>query len=641
MTPSPDPRARSIGCGLLLCTLLCGVLAASGPEKLVIIDNGRTNYEIVLPRNELPTTRLAAEELQRYLQTATAVKLPIVRTPTRGRDALRLQTSDALAPHGFTIKTSGTDIVLTGRDSAGTKRTVDYLLPVHRGTCNAVYEFLERFVGVRWLWSDPLGEIVPPQVRIAVPASIDIAQAPAFEYRSFAYGPSGSRHGDWARRNRLGTSVSMNHGHNLNKLVPAAEWASRGHPEYSAMVDGTRRTKGSHLCTSNIDVARIAAEKINNAFDRNSRLYMASISLPDGRGFCSCQPCRALDVPGHVFQDRSRRTIMSDRILHFYNTVAGFVAQRHPERLLGGYIYSDYLLPPGRVTNVHPMVALVVAPNIAGQLWRAQKWEFCKNLNTTWGQLHNRVYAHDTPYLMSLQFGMPTPLGQPLVELVRLYAQVGLRGAYLYLGPTWESLGADGYVLARLLWDPNTNVERTKQLYFGLLYQSAAGAVRSYFDMAEECWKTAQTGDKDKERQLAKAFHRTRGASRKLASIVLGYSPMLARLEAVVIEAERLAAGDERVAKRVARLRDNFTLVATTIRGLNAVADFEFEKDPAKNRAALGVIAQSVAEREILLNRLAFGYGSDLVSRLRLVDKKIDSPLRPESFYCKQARGGR
>ena len=52
-------------------------------------------------------------------------------------------------------------------------------------------------------------------------------------------------------------------------------------------------------------------------------------------------------------------------------------------------------------------------------------------------------------------------------------------------------------------------------------------------------------------------------------------------------------------------------------------------------------IAQSVAAREILLNRLAFGYGSDLVSRLRLVDKKIDSPLRPESFYCKQARGGR
>ena len=52
------------------------------------------------------------------------------------------------------------------------------------------------------------------------------------------------------------------------------------------------------------------------------------------------------------------------------------------------------------------------------------------------------------------ELGMPTPLGQPLVDLVRLYDEVDLRGAYLYLGPTWESLGADGYVLARLLWDP-------------------------------------------------------------------------------------------------------------------------------------------------------------------------------------------
>ncbi len=626
--------------GILIAILTCiplaptGVFTPADGDFLTIIDGGRSNYEIVVRDGALPTTRLAVRELRMHLREGTGVRLPIVSTPTPGRDHIFIASTDKLKPHAFQIVVKGRDITLRGRDSFGDDRGVSTLEPIHRGSCNAVYEFLERFCGVRWFWGDALGDVVPAISRVRVPANFSITQVPAFEYRALPYGPPGASKGEWARHNRLGSDMSMSHGHALQRIVPVEEWAARGHPEYAAWVHNGRRTtrprgaSGGHVCTTNADVVKIVATAAKDLFVRHPRRTMFSISPPDGSGMCMDDLCRNLDVPGHTipYGPRKGRPILTDRILTFYNRVASLVSPTFPDRYLGGYIYGDYLLPPARVKAIHPNVALFVAPNVATDMWNEQTWSFMEALYGTWGSLHDRVYAYDICSQSRRTYGLPAPFGDRIVDFVKLLRDSKFRGGYIYIGPTWESMGPDSYILAKLLWDPDVDVVKLRREYYGALYQQASGPVRAYFETAAECWKQASDGTDHGVDDITRFFRSSKAYARhSLASLVVGYTESLPMLESCVVEAERRVAGDDILEKRVRRLRDNLTLTIATIRGLNSVVAYEsgFKKD----RSHLRDLAAAIEMREKLLTRTKFGYAAELVKHLRFADQNIKSPL--------------
>ncbi len=634
-----------MGAVVVAASLLAGGFLTAGVDDLVIVDSGRTDYEIVVTPKEFPTTHLAAEELRRYIGRATGVKLPIVGAASAGRYQIHIASTNRLKPNGFAIQTHGRDVYLRGHDSAGRARSVDYIEPTHRGTCNAVYEFLERFVGVRWFWSDPLGEVVPNTGRIVVPASFVLKQEPRFEYRALIHGPTGSRGGDWARRNRLGSEHQMRHGHALHRLVPIDEWARRGHPEFAAMRAGTRRLKpargntGGHVCTGNPDVVRMIAKAATTYFASNPERRSFSISLPDGSGVCTCDLCTRYDVPGLKVPDGVHKgwPVITDRILQFYNSVAALVSAEYPDRLLGAYIYMDYLYPPIQTPALHPMVMLLVAPNKAMDIWNDEVWAFYQDLFRSWGAFHERVYSYDTCYLSRRMYGLPAPMGDRAADMIRLFDEAGLRGVYLYIGPTWESMGPDLYLLSRLLWDPKMDVERARREYYGLLYQRAARPVRAYFETAARCWREGRSFDRDAVARLANTLTQTKEWARTpLAELAVGYGPNLATLERYVIEAERLAAGDELLRRRVARLRDNYTLTAATVAGLRTV--FDYELAPRKDRRMLRPLIDVIETRETLIDRVGRSYAPVLRDTLRFADDYVGSPLLFGGHHHKLAR---
>ncbi len=625
---------------LVVIVVLCFAAAiATAGEPLVIVEDGRSDYEIVVAKGSLPTTRLAAIELRGYLRDSTHVKLPLVDRPTKGRHQIYITAATQLKPHGFAIQAAGRNLYLRGHDSGGADQSVDFHDPVHRGTCNAVYEFLERYVGVRWFWSDSLGEIVPRLARVTVPADVAIRQEPAFDYRAINNGPRGTLHGDWARHNRLGSQSTMHHSHALQKIVPVEEWAARGHPEFAALRGNKRRIKkGGHVCTGNPDVVRIVAATAIKFFTEHPRRDMFSLTPPDGSGLCTCGLCTRYDVPGYKLPDGPHKgqPVITDRMLEFYNTVATLVAREHPDRLLGAGIYMDYLYPPRRVRRVHPNLALIVSPNQALWLGDAGIRAMYDDLFSVWGGLHDRVYVHDIWYNMRRIQGLPAPSGERLVDMMRLVADSGFRGGYQYIGPSWECLGADGYLLARLFWDPYADAEKIRREYYGLLYQRASGPVRAYFDLAERCWQEAIAADAAVADRLAKAFHRTTGYARGYPGrLLLGYGSHVAEMEQLVIEAEGAAAGDALLERRVARLRDNFELTKVTLDGLRAVVDYEL--DTLKRREPMLRLAKAIMTRESFIKRISVGYGSTLAKALRSSDKRLNSPLVFGGYYYKLA----
>ena len=91
----------------------------------------------------------------------------------------------------------------------------------------------------------------------------------------------------------MGWVPKMWFGHSVGAHFPPKEYFPT-HPEYYALVGGVR--KPQQLCTSNKEMQKVLVEKIIHA-----KADVVSISPADGSGFCECENCRALDIPGlHV-----------------------------------------------------------------------------------------------------------------------------------------------------------------------------------------------------------------------------------------------------------------------------------------------------------------------------------------------------
>ena len=118
-------------------------------ESVALVVAGEPRAHIVFQVDGASAALQAAlDDLQRLIERTTGATLPIVpAAPVHGNaivvsDAARLRSADAvgdLPPEGFAILTRAGRVSIVGRGE---------------GTTHGVYEFLERFVGVRFYWPD-------------------------------------------------------------------------------------------------------------------------------------------------------------------------------------------------------------------------------------------------------------------------------------------------------------------------------------------------------------------------------------------------------------------------------------------------------------------------------------------------------
>ena len=128
--------------------------------------NGKSAYSIVLGGDAIPSEQMAARQLQAHLQKVTGVTVPIKRedqtnanspqilvgASTRAKRLLPGQNWSDLGTDGIVIKTVGKNLVLAGGRP--------------RGALYAVFEFLEKSVGLRW-WT-PTESTIPRKTTLQV-----------------------------------------------------------------------------------------------------------------------------------------------------------------------------------------------------------------------------------------------------------------------------------------------------------------------------------------------------------------------------------------------------------------------------------------------------------------------------------------
>ncbi len=453
---------------------------------------------------------LAAVELADYLQKVSGVR-PVIATETqKGVEvASRIYIGHCKAnadlvvqPEEFVIRTKDKDLHIRGGDVAPGGL-------ICQGTLYGVYDFIERELGVRWLFPGEHGEAVPKRSTITIP-DLDRREQSRIEKRKVrnqavtredtfapvlkqwgipveawkaAQGTEAT--GAWFRRMRLGARIEIEGGH-----AYAGWWEKYGkdHPEWFALQpDGTRTQKPERerLCKSNPalwdEIARVRIAE----FQADPRKRMASLAPNDGGAnkWCMCAACRALDPADapKLLNDRSlidpatkrpfaEYPALTDRVFTFFNEIAKRVRREMPDRYLVAYAYSVYRTPPVKLGPLEPNLIIGYVGLDPADI-------------KAWSRIAPRLYIRPNDLGPAIDLGMPRNNAAQLASAVKFAVEHKAIGFdFDNCHGNWSAHGLDYYVLCKALWNPSFDVRATIADYCRSAYGSAAEVMMKYHE---------------------------------------------------------------------------------------------------------------------------------------------------------------
>jgi hypothetical protein len=508
--------------------------------NLILIEQDRPRATLVISRDADAVVRHAAEELQLYLEKIAGARLPESETvPPAGPAVLLGHTAEverlvgdfawaSLKEDGVLVRTIGERLILAGATG--------------RGTLYAVYEFLERVLGCRWLTATV--SVIPKRDTIEL-GDLDFTHTPPFRYREVFF--ANGWDADWQARNRLNGAFApldaqrggkMDYAgfvHTFETLVPPREFFAT-HPEYYSELNGERTDVQSQLCLTNPELVGVVTDRARQWLRDNPAARILSISQNDWYGHCQCVSCKAMD---------EAEGSPSGTMVRFVNAVAERLEGEFPYVLFDTLAYTYTVSPPRharprrnvviRLCNITPCCdvhPLEVCP---------QNRDFVGYLKG-WGEIAPEVFIWD--YFNTFRhYFMPLPNLDAIGADLPMYARNGVTGVFCQLdGTPPKGPGEFGelkaYVLAKLLWDPrNTarNAWAVTREFCTLYYGAAAEPILRYLELVHE-----QVRGKDVHGHL----YSDPGAAYLTPEF-------LRRAETIFDEAERAAGSDAVVFERV------------------------------------------------------------------------------------------
>lgn len=419
--------------------------------------------------------REAADRLVAYVEESTGASLPLV---------------DEAPAEGAVIYVGSSPVAvdLDGLDDDGyaitfpDARSVVIQGPTDWGTEFGVTEFLERYVGVRWLMPGEHGTDVPTHADLSIPPE-PVRGEPAFVSRQLS-GLEGRAQHDWARRNRMHGRISFHH--NLNRLFPP-ETYTETHPEFFPVHDGERHLPDSNNahhwqpCYTAPGIVEEAVKNITAWFDANPGATSYSLGANDSSGYCECADCLAA-ISGE--KNFLGRVDYSDLYYGWANQVIAGVLEKHPDKWFGCLAYSEVAAPPSSVDLPPRLIPYLT--------YDRMRWTH-PGLRET-GEALTRDWHAQSPVLGWYDYIYGTPYCLPRVWFHHMAAYYrfghanGVRAQYAEAYPNWGE-GPKLYVALKLQWDPSRDVGALlDEWYARCVGAEAAPHLAEYYAHWEDFW---------------------------------------------------------------------------------------------------------------------------------------------------------
>lgn len=463
---------------LLFILLTINISVSTPPvssQTLTIVKDRQPLADIVVAADASQTIRVAAETLQRYIAKSTGAVLPIRNT----RDtAISIVLQNVSAISSFP-KLDQDGFILQGLD----KRTFIIAGSSDQGIEFGVYEFLERYLNVRWLMPGALGEDVPSHVTLDIPVK-KIQQQPVFLSRLLGGIRASTVDSEWARRNR---AVSREeHGHNLLNIFPPEQFA-KSHPEFYPLYNGKRYIPqpGDLRWQPNFSAPGIvdaAVSRIEKYFRENPEKPSYSLAMNDSRNFDQS--------PASLARRNGRKNYMgledvSDDYFLWANQVAQKVLLTHPDKWFGTLAYNNIATPPRPEIGVNSRIIPFLTQERLRWIDPGLR-EQDQQRTLAWAKEAENLGWYD--YTYGMFYFAPRVWPHLMQQYLSWGAEhhVTFYAAELY--PNWGE-GPKAWVLAKLLWNPHQNVDDLLNDW----YRHAAGNaatpyLKEYYALWEKYW---------------------------------------------------------------------------------------------------------------------------------------------------------
>lgn len=486
--PAENPAMLSLPCRLaplavVWISLAVATSVSSAEQRLADF------RRVVIVDEPNGVEKAAAEELANYAGRIVGGKIDVVPASkyTVKDEGLSFFVGTALAElllgekftpwkdEEYLLRTTEKGLVIAGNDGDGDP----WSARTSAGSMLAVYTLLDDHLGVRWFWPDAFGEHVPNDPKSVVP-ELNVRATPAFTIRSFSHGYSQYHTKTFSdaakkfdRRARLGWVRSAVFGHSwFDAFNLRTDETFKQHPEWFALVDGKRRPP--QMCTTNPEVIDRMVEHV-----LNGKSDIMHISPSDGGGFCECERCRALDVPGLIAYD-GKNPQLSDRIFTYANEVARRVREKNPDRGCGMFAYTFYNKPPVRIKKLEPNLYLSFVYQSAAMRDPQNLAEWRESVSG-WQKLGAKMVVREG-WGNHYYFDLPWPHEKQIIANLAEAHRLGFVAAYGDGTKNYATCAPTYWALTRMLWNPARDPKAVMPEFYRSAYGPVAPQMQAFFE---------------------------------------------------------------------------------------------------------------------------------------------------------------
>lgn len=478
-------------------------------QSIDLSKDGKAQAVIITADMQTVTQQFAADELAKYLKRITGDDFLLTNENKFNSPAIRLELKKGSGKEDYKISVDNEDIVLAGNSG--------------RAILYAVYDLLER-LGCVWMAPDfhfynGNNEHVPSRPTLIYEHKADVIERPDLKYRKI-YVEGGPSHTienlpqtiEWIPKGRYNTIVfPLDFGgrgekkwdnwraeliSQLQKRGLIIEVGGHGyqnflnadmengtlfdkHPEWFGMKDGKRTQAQRRIfCTSNSDALDYVHVRLLKYLKERPEIDIFDYWPPDGGRWCECPECEKVGTP-------------SDQHARLINLTSEFLARHLPDLKIEGIAYARTRNLPSKY-DIDKDILIDFCP--ISQRFEEQIYESTEGANSTyrdnildWKNTFQGDFSIYSYYRKFQWRSLPVLLPHYMQNDFQWYKSKGVAGISTYAEPAdWYTYEINHYILGKLAWNVNVDVEKWIDTFAEARYGDAAEIAKFVYQTLED-----------------------------------------------------------------------------------------------------------------------------------------------------------
>jgi len=483
---------RKLAFFLFFLGVFYGALAQN---NAVIVKNGQPFFTISVAPNASDADHQAAVLLQSSIKKITGCELKIFKTDQPNSKNTIYITSPVFSaasraglgfPRGFEKHLSSDfnkkkkELIPDGFILSVQKANILVISGGNKGAYYGVVHLLEKYFACRMY--APNVELFPAKSTLTLPFFCE-AENPASPIRivNGLTTLQNEAYRNWQRLNDHNEEFAKGFFvHTFNRLVP---WETyfKAHPEYFALVSGKRSI--DQLCLTNPAVYDLTIRNLRDEMLKQPNKKLWSVSQGDNFSYCQCDKCAKI-----IHEEASP----AGPIIHFVNKVAA----QFPDKTISTLAYQYSRKAPQNIKpadNVQIMLCTIELNRSKGIEQDPRSQSFLKDMED-WGKISKNIFLWDYTVNFSHHIS-PFPNLHTLAPNIQFFVKNNVNAHFqqtnMDVGHEFSEL--KGYLIARLLWNPEADVDSITSDFMNNYYGAAGVFIKKYMDkLTSEITKTGE-----------------------------------------------------------------------------------------------------------------------------------------------------